>query len=176
MFERILLPVDGSSHAVKAAGVAGDLAAKYESEVLILHVIDESRHVEQEERMAEIEHAVPPDRGPFPWVANVPAELAAMLQPEESSARHRRVLEFLAERVVRAASDELVGHGVPAERIRAMFRTGHPVKSILDTCERESSDLVVMGSRGLTDLAGAIGGSVSHRVAHGAPCSVITVK
>jgi len=35
---------------------------------------------------------------------------------------------------------------------------------------------VVTGSRGLSDLAGAIEGSVSHRLAHLAPCSVITVK
>jgi nucleotide-binding universal stress UspA family protein len=37
MFERILLPVDGSEHSRKAAAVAGDLARRYGAEVVVLH-------------------------------------------------------------------------------------------------------------------------------------------
>ena len=38
MFERILLAVDGSEHSRRAVPVAGDLARRYEGEVLVLHV------------------------------------------------------------------------------------------------------------------------------------------
>ena len=38
MFERILLAVDGSEHSMKAVDVAGDLARRYEGEVIVLHV------------------------------------------------------------------------------------------------------------------------------------------
>ena len=176
MFNRILLPVDGSDHARKAAAVAGDLAAKYDADVLILHVIDESRLSEQQERMAEVEHVAERGRESYPWVANVPAELAAMLQPDETTARRERMLEYLADKVVREASDELHEHGVASNRVRLIFKNGHPVRRILETCEDDGSDVIVMGSRGLADLAGAIEGSVSHRVAHRAPCTVITVK
>ena len=39
MPKKILLPVDGSEHARKAAALAGDLAEKYDSELILLHVI-----------------------------------------------------------------------------------------------------------------------------------------
>jgi len=38
MFEKILLAVDGSEHSAKAVGVAGELARRYEGEVIVLHV------------------------------------------------------------------------------------------------------------------------------------------
>lgn len=38
MFEKILLAVDGSEHSAKAVDVAGDLAQRYDGEVVVLHV------------------------------------------------------------------------------------------------------------------------------------------
>ncbi len=38
MFETILLAVDGSEHSAKAVPVAGDLARRYDGEVIVLHV------------------------------------------------------------------------------------------------------------------------------------------
>ena len=176
MIKRIVLPVDGSEHAARAAGFAGDLASKYGAEVVVLHVIDRDRLTEAEEHMAEVEHVAERGRGQPPWVANVPAELARMLQPEETSVTRERMLAYLADKVVEQATGRLEEHGVDADRIRVVFKNGQPVKRILETVQDEGADLVVIGSRGLSDLAGALEGSVSHRVAHLAPCSVITVK
>jgi len=176
MFERIVVAVDGSDHAVKAAGVAGDLAEKYGSEVILLHVIDRSHLSEAEEHMAEVEHVAQRGRGDPPWVANVPAELAAMLQPRETTNQRDRMLGYLADKVVKAATEQLEAHGVAEGRIRILFKNGHPVKRTLETVEQEKADLLVTGSRGVSDVAGTFAGSVSHRVMHLAPCSVITVK
>ena len=38
MFEKILVPVDGSSHSDHAATIAGDLGDRYVSEIVVLHV------------------------------------------------------------------------------------------------------------------------------------------
>lgn len=176
MIERIVLPVDGSDHAVRAAGFAGDLASKYGAAVVVLHVIDSNRLTEAEEHMAEVEHMAERGRGQPPWVANVPAELARMLQPAETSVTRERMLRYLADKVVKKATDKLEEHGVGSDKIRVVFKNGQPVKRILETVKEEDADLVVTGSRGLSDLAGALEGSVSHRVAHLAPCTVITVK
>jgi len=176
MIKRIVLPVDGSDHAVRAAGFAGDIASKYGAEVVVLHVIDRDQLTESEEHMAEVEHVATRGRGELPWVANVPAELAAMLQPAETSATKERILQFLAEKVVERATSKLEEHGMDGKQIRVLFKDGKPVKRILETVKEEDADLVVTGSRGLSDLAGALEGSVSHRVAHLAPCTVITVK
>ena len=48
--------------------------------------------------------------------------------------------------------------------------------AIVDIATIEQCDLIIMGSRGLTNLAGLIVGSVTNRVLQTAPCSVLVVK
>lgn len=48
--------------------------------------------------------------------------------------------------------------------------------AITDIARIEKCELIVMGSRGLTNLAGLIIGSVTNRVLHTAPCSVLVVR
>jgi nucleotide-binding universal stress UspA family protein len=47
---------------------------------------------------------------------------------------------------------------------------------ISDIARIEKCDLIVMGSRGLTNLASLIVGSVTNRVLQTAPCSVLVVR
>lgn len=52
-----------------------------------------------------------------------------------------------------------------------------PAGSVISDIARiEKCDLIIMGSRGLTNLAGLIIGSVTNRVLQTAPCSVVVVK
>jgi len=53
---------------------------------------------------------------------------------------------------------------------------GKPANMILREIENENIDLVVMGSHGYGAIAGAILGSVSQSVLHGAKCSVLIAK
>lgn len=53
---------------------------------------------------------------------------------------------------------------------------GKPANMILQEIENENIDLVVMGSHGYGAIAGALLGSVSQRVLHGAKCSVLIAK
>jgi len=53
---------------------------------------------------------------------------------------------------------------------------GKPANIILQEIENENIDLVVMGSHGYGAITGALLGSVSQRVLHGAKCSVLIVK
>ncbi|MCP4755050.1 MAG: universal stress protein [Proteobacteria bacterium] len=49
-----------------------------------------------------------------------------------------------------------------------------PAGSVIpNVAEIEKSSMIVMGSRGLTDLEGLFLGSVTHRVLHLAPCPVL---
>lgn len=53
---------------------------------------------------------------------------------------------------------------------------GKPANMILQEIDTENIDLVVMGSHGYGAVTGALLGSVSQRVLHGAKCSVLIAK
>ena len=53
---------------------------------------------------------------------------------------------------------------------------GNPADEIVEFAKQKQIDLIVMGSRGLSDIKGLFLGSVSHKVSHLAECTCITVK
>ncbi len=53
---------------------------------------------------------------------------------------------------------------------------GPPRDIISEVAELEKCDMIVMGSRGRTDLEGLFLGSAAHKVLHTAPCPVLVVK
>lgn len=69
--------------------------------------------------------------------------------------------------------EELERAGVPyIERLLE----GPAGEVIAETAKTEKCELIVMGSRGLSNLQGLIIGSVTHRVLHTASCPVMVVK
>jgi len=55
-------------------------------------------------------------------------------------------------------------------------REGRTAELILDTATSTRSDLIVLGSRGLSEIQSLLLGSVSYRVVHEAKCPVLVVK
>jgi nucleotide-binding universal stress UspA family protein len=53
---------------------------------------------------------------------------------------------------------------------------GSPAEAIINVADTRQSDLIVMGSRGLGRLAGALLGSTSQKVIGHAPCPVLIVR
>ena len=53
---------------------------------------------------------------------------------------------------------------------------GHAAKEIVDTARTEGSDLIIMGSRGLSDIAGIFVGSVTHKVLQLAHIPILVVR
>ena len=62
-------------------------------------------------------------------------------------------------------------------KARAIFKIGHPAKTIINVAEEEGFDLVVIGSRGLSGLQkiflGSVSGAVVQQIKN---CDVLTVK
>lgn len=54
--------------------------------------------------------------------------------------------------------------------------SGAPVRAILSVCEKEGCDVLVMGTRGLTDFEGMVMGSVAHGVLHLAKVPVLVIR
>lgn len=175
MIKTILVPIDGSDHAGKAAVLAGDIADKYGAEVVLLHVaLPGNRLPEGLRRMAEVEHLVDPERHREPLSSGVPGDTVAAVQDrsesdtaDEASARVGQWLLDQAEKKVRDNG---------AKTVHKRLESGDPVETILANARDLSASLVVMGSRGLSNLEGLLLGSVSHKVSQLATCSCITVK
>jgi nucleotide-binding universal stress UspA family protein len=72
-----------------------------------------------------------------------------------------------------ARQSESLGQAL-GERSRTYVVPGRAKKVIVETAKREDASLIVMGSRGVGGLRAL--GSVSERVVHEAPCSVLVVR
>lgn len=94
-----------------------------------------------------------------------------MGEPYLSSAIAARAEE--AESILESASG-VVGE-IPGE-IHTDALEGAPAETILDVAKNHSADLIVMGSRGLGRLAGALLGSQSQKVVQHATCPVLIVR
>jgi nucleotide-binding universal stress UspA family protein len=55
-------------------------------------------------------------------------------------------------------------------------REGDPAEVIIEIANEQQADLIVVGSRGLTGIKRFLLGSVSNKVSHHAPCSVMIVR
>lgn len=53
---------------------------------------------------------------------------------------------------------------------------GETAKTIKSVAENDECDLIVMGSKGKSDIEGLLVGSVTHKVLHIAPCPVLVVR
>jgi nucleotide-binding universal stress UspA family protein len=80
----------------------------------------------------------------------------------------------LKEKVQRQVS-ELSQDGVPAKLEITTSQVGGAAHAIADIAERESADVIVVGSRGHTALAGLLLGNVPQRLLQLATCPVLTV-
>ena len=82
-------------------------------------------------------------------------------------------MEAEGREVINKADEYVKGEGVDYE---CKLLQGVPAEEILKTAQSEKVDLIVMGSRGLTEVRAFLLGSVSDKVSHHAKCPTLIVK
>jgi nucleotide-binding universal stress UspA family protein len=140
MFNKILLAVDGSEHALNAARKAAELARTMKP-------------------------------GEFRIVVSYDTIPIYLGEPNLQFAIDNR--KSAAEEILNQAVNE-VGT-IPCD-IHTEVIEGNPAEAIIDVAKIRSTDLIVMGSRGLGTLAGLLLGSTSQKVVAHAPCPVLIVR
>jgi nucleotide-binding universal stress UspA family protein len=102
-------------------------------------------------------------------------ELAVSLYTlgDERLERERAALGEQAETDARDMAAALEGIGITST---AVPRRGDPAAEIVATAKERGSDLIVVGSRGLSGLDRLLLGSVARNVLNGAECSVLIVR
>jgi nucleotide-binding universal stress UspA family protein len=91
-----------------------------------------------------------------------------LFAPVESTAEAQALVDGVVE--------QLQGGGVKASGDAIAARSGSVAPSILEAARSLGSDLIVMGTRGLSDFSGLLLGSVAHKVIHHADCPVLVVR
>lgn len=89
---------------------------------------------------------------------------------------YQRMLDRIAARVEELLEPHrriLREAGVPFEE---RVLEGDPARALCEVARVEGCDLIVLGTRGLSDLEGLFLGSVAHKVLVTAPCPVLAVR
>ena len=93
---------------------------------------------------------------------------AGMLPPMETRSE--------AEKAVEATVETLIQAGVKAHGEVRNTLFGYTAADIVQDAKEHDVDVIIMGSRGLTDLAGLVLGSTAHKVIHLADRPVLVVR
>jgi nucleotide-binding universal stress UspA family protein len=155
LFEKILVPLDGSEHSLRALEIAIKTAKKFDGKITLIHV-----------------YSV----GARPIVMPEPTTLTPPSVPIMAPADFSKMVE-----AARKAGNIILGDGedkAKAEgvQVEMLLKEGHTVQEILETAKEGGFDLIVMGARGISKIREILLGSASDGVIRNAPCPVLVTK
>ncbi len=175
MFDNIVCSIDGSDHSERALELAIDLASKYQSNLILVHVLHRDADIKQLQRYAEIEGLAHRIRDENQRISSMDVGFALNSDSAfEDPGVSPRLLAEIGEHILKGALSKAEKAGVTA--VSSKLENGDPADRIISIIEDSGADCVVMGSRGLSNWSGMLMGSVSHKVSNQADCTCITVK
>lgn len=171
----IVAGTDGSRGAERAIEVAAELAAKADADLLIVHVATLNPLSERERELAVHEHATE-ILGRLPELsADEPA--GPPIFPDLLSREaivSETVRTVLGEDVLARA--ETAARASGARKVHTLLAHGDPARTLLSVAQENAADVIVVGSRGFGELKSVLLGSVSHKIANNAQCTVVIAK
>jgi nucleotide-binding universal stress UspA family protein len=155
LFEKILVPLDGSEHSVRALEIATKIAKKFDGKITLIHAYSV--------RISPLVVPEPTTLTPPGVPVMTPAEISKVAE-----AARKAGAGILAD-----GEEKVKAEGVQVE---TLLREGHTVQEILKTAREGEFDLIVIGARGISRIREILLGSVSDGVIRNAPCPVLVVK
>ena len=155
LFEKILVPLDGSEHSLKALEIAIQIAKKFDGKITLIHVYS-----------VTIRPVIMPE----------PTTLTPPMIPAMTPAEVSKAVE-----ATRKAGASILTDGeqkVKAEEVQVetLLKEGHTVQEIIRTAKEGKFDLIVIGGRGISKIRELLLGSVTDGVIHHAPCPILVIK
>ena len=147
-FERLLVAVDGSENAVRAAKAAIMLASKFEAELIVCHAIQAPFYSLTQDRLV------------------IPRDVLKdyiIAAREDAKAMVGKLLQLAEAAHVKAISVILEN-------------TFSVVEAIVNLAATRKVDLIIIGTRGQTGFKKLLMGSVSSGVMNHAKCPVLVVR
>ena len=160
MIHHVLVPTDGSEYAERAVRFSAQVAdRRHEAEVTVLYVHLRVQPISQERASVQVPgeplQEIPP--------LHVETDVEELVHAQEIV--DRAVAEIKS--LVTSPDVTITGRVVVDDRVD---------EGVLKVADEIKADIIVMGTRGLSTLRGAIMGSVSHALIEKATCPVLIVK
>ena len=149
MFQKLLVPLDGSAPAEKALDLALDMARCYGGEVTVLQVLEEALDVG----------------------AAAIARAASMATGSTDQAMG--IMRQQAEAYLRDIAQARIDTGV---RLLTVVMSGIAADTILRFAKEHGNDLIVMATHGRSGLSRLAFGSVTEDVLRRATCPVVVIR
>lgn len=147
MFQKILVPVDGSDTAWKALKTAAALASRFQGEIRVFTVME-----------------------PYNSLS-----LFQITLDQNLLDRSNREMKKASLAVLDTAKEKLTEYGFHG-KVSYEDGEGNPAELILEKSREDGCDSVVIGSRGLSGVEEFLLGSVSSKVSQYAKVPVMVVK
>jgi nucleotide-binding universal stress UspA family protein len=160
---KILVPVDGTSHSIKALHIACDIAHKYNAKIMLKHIVVDGKNVI--------------DVLDLLMANNFDDGLKTILQKLIYSGKDtvpREILEKIGSKIMHLAANRVRRKGVDVEVLDLAY--DDPAKGILGAQKITAAGTIVMGCSGRQDDLDASYVSVSRAVLEKADCTCIAVK
>lgn len=156
---RILLVTDGSAYSHRALEYLGAFPLPPAAEVCAMHVLPP---------------LVPPAIVARTWPAGPEAAASfPSYEAEKALARQAEMEEKEGRALLEKTLKRLEADGLPANSV---LLRGDAATEILDYVKEHQVDLIVAGARGMSRMRRLLLGSLSRKLVHYAPCSVLIVK
>ncbi|MDD5288227.1 MAG: universal stress protein [Dehalococcoidales bacterium] len=154
MFERIVVPLDGSRLSAQAVPFAGEMGKRFDAEVILVRVISPSGLT-----------IVPQATGMESAIATDIIAQEARVKDVDNAANAKRYLTNWAQ-------------ALKAQGIKASYQVtmGVPAKAIMELVDAQKASLIVMMSHGRGWFKRAIMGSVADEILRGSTVPVLIIR
>jgi nucleotide-binding universal stress UspA family protein len=148
MLGKILLATDGSASSRNALEFSVEMAARYEAQLYVLHVISSME---------------------------IPVDILEYVSAEDIEDSPVSVyLEKVGSKIIQQSEKECKATG--CENVHTIVLRGDPADTIIEFAKEKGINVIILGSRGFRGIKGKLLGSVSRKVSHAAECTCVIVK
>ena len=154
VYKKIMVACDLSKYSFLGIKHAAELAESLKAELIIVNVINQRDYLAVNEAIARI---------------GAMEDNISIISNEEyiEGMKENRSTE-IKELVEAAGCDHLV--------VKIMFRIGVPFEELIDTVKKEDADMLVMGTKGRSNLASVLLGSTAEKMFRHCPVPLLSVR
>ena len=143
--KKILVPLEFTEYSQGVFNCAVQMSLNSDAELIVLSIIN-SRDIESVESIVAMGY-----------------DVNAEHYVEEIRKDRKQQLNAMADKIQ-----------INKDKVKILFKIGKPVDKILQTIEKETPDLVVMGTKGRANLKNGVMGSVAGKVFKRSPVNILS--